>query len=90
MGNVIDIFSIVAIVTGVATTLGYGVAQFVSGVADVTGANIMADANGEPKITWQLAAQGLAALIAKGSVVSGLGRGIKWLSNLSTGLFLRF
>ncbi len=86
-GNVIDIFSIVAIVTGVATTLGYGVAQFVSGAAAVTGIDALRADDGEPQVFWQLGALGLAALIATGSVVSGLGRGIKWLSNLSTGLF---
>ena len=86
-GNIIDIFSIVAIVTGVATTLGYGVAQFVSGAAAVTGIDGRRAEDGEPQVVWQLAALGLAAIVATGSVVSGLGRGIKWLSNLSTGIF---
>lgn len=86
-GNLVDIFSIVAIITGVATTLSYGVAQFVSGAADVTGANSLLDGSGAPLVSWQLAALGLAAVIATGSVVSGVGRGIKWLSNFSVALF---
>lgn len=86
-GNIIDIFSIVAIITGVATTLGYGVAQLVSGAADISEAGALTDASGEPRMTWQLAALGLTAVVATGSVVSGLGRGIKWLSNLSTAIF---
>ncbi|GAB5486009.1 MAG: BCCT family transporter [Parasphingorhabdus sp.] len=87
LGNLVDVFSIVAIITGVATTLSYGVAQFVSGAADVTGSNALLDESGAPLVTWQLAALGLAAVVATGSVVSGVGRGIKWLSNLSVALF---
>ncbi|MEO1702431.1 MAG: BCCT family transporter [Pseudomonadota bacterium] len=87
VGNLIDIFSIVAIITGVATTLGYGVAQLVSGLSDVTGAEIFTYADGEPTTAWQLAALVVSAVVATGSVVSGVARGIKWLSNFSIALF---
>lgn len=87
LGNLIDVFSIVAIITGVATTLGYGVAQFVSGMSDVTQSAALTYDDGEPRTTWQLSALAMSAIIATGSVVSGVGRGIKWLSNFSIGLF---
>lgn len=87
VGTLIDVFSIVAVITGVATTLAYGVAQFVAGAADVSGATALLDEDREPGIAWQLAALALSAVIATGSVVSGVGRGIKWLSNGSIALF---
>lgn len=86
-GNLIDVFSIFAIIVGVATTLGYGVAQFVSGAHAVTGFDTLVNADNSPRLVWQLVALVFAAAVATGSVVSGVARGIKWLSNLSTLLF---
>ncbi|MEM7257396.1 MAG: BCCT family transporter [Pseudomonadota bacterium] len=86
-GNLIDVFSIFAIIVGVATTLGYGVAQFVSGAHAVTGFNTLVESDNSPRLMWQLVALVFAAAVATGSVVLGVARGIKWLSNLSTFLF---
>lgn len=83
-GNCVDVFSIFAIIVGVATTLGYGVAQFVSGAHSATGLATFICQTGQPAVIWQLVALCMAGLIATGSVIAG---GIKWLSILGAWLF---
>lgn len=84
IGNCVDIFSIFAIIVGIATTLGYGVAQFVSGAHSVTGLSVLVCDAGRPALVWQLVALGLVGVIATGSVILG---GIRWLSVVAAWLF---
>ena len=69
-------------------TIGYGVSQFASGIYNITGADWMMTADGAPTLFAQL----LALVIVMGastlSALSGVGRGIKWLSNINMGLGL--
>lgn len=87
VGVAVDIFSIVAIITGIATTMGYGVATLSSGVGRISGISFFADADGVPKLTALLLILALSAGIAVASVVSGVGKGVKWLLNGGTALF---
>ncbi|MCJ8138768.1 BCCT family transporter [Falsirhodobacter halotolerans] len=86
LGHVVDIVAVVATVVGVAQTLGFGVEQFVSGLYRVTGAGWLLNVEGSASATAII----LGLLIIVGastlSAVSGVGRGIKWLSNLNIGL----
>ncbi|TKW68848.1 MAG: BCCT family transporter [Paracoccus denitrificans] len=86
LGHVIDIVSVIATVLGVAVTLGYGVAQFAAGIHNITGMDWLMNAEGEPT----LAAMLLALIVVMGlstlSALSGVGKGIKWLSNINMGL----
>lgn len=106
LGHLIDILGIVATVLGIAVTIGFGVSQLVNGVSAVTG-----DMSGLEWL-MQPAAEGAAAepstygllaalLVIMGlstiSAASGVGRGIKYLSNLNLllsmvliGMFLAF
>ncbi|WP_199711210.1 BCCT family transporter [Tessaracoccus antarcticus] len=78
LGNVVDVVAIVGTIFGVATSLGFGVAQVAGGLEFL----------GIAKDTTPLQVGlifGVTAL-ATLSVVSGLDKGIKWLSNLNMGL----
>ena len=83
-GNLVDMFSIYAIIVGTATTLGYGVAQVVSGAHSATGLPMLLSDTGQPVLVWQLAALGCAGAVGTASV---FGHGIKWLSIVSGWLF---
>lgn len=86
LGDLVDVLGVVATILGVSVTIGFGVSQFVDGVYAVSGMGWLMDTAGEtPKpttvglIAALLAIMGLSIL----SAVSGVGRGIKYLSNLN-------
>ena len=78
LGDVIDVTAVVGTLFGVATSLGFGVAQIAAGL-EFTG---LASASTGLQVALIVGITALAAL----SVVSGLGKGIKWLSNVNMGL----
>lgn len=85
LGNVIDIVAVVATILGVAQTLGFGVEQFVAGLTRIGIGGLMNDggtANTTGIIVALLAIMGASTA----SALSGVGKGIKWLSNLNMGL----
>ncbi|MFL0355966.1 BCCT family transporter [Erythrobacter sp. GH1-10] len=85
-GHVVDIVSVVATILGVAVTMGLGVEQFVAGLHRVGLGDWLVAADG----TSSTSAIIVALLVLVGastiSALSGVGRGIKWLSNLNMGL----
>jgi len=72
IGDVIDIFAVLATLFGLATSLGFGVQQIASGLNHVFG---LADG-----ITTQIIIIAIITLIATGSVVLGVDKGVKVLS----------
>ena len=78
LGHVIDIMAVLATLFGLATSLGYGAEQIAAGL------NYLFDipANNTTKVVLIL----LIISIALGSVVAGLDKGIKRLSELNLGL----
>lgn len=97
LGDVVDISAVIATVLGVAVTIGYGITQFASGLHTLTGADWMINSDGAPTNSAMLI--GLVLIMAASilSAASGVGKGIKWLSNLNMvlsfvllGLFLIF
>ena len=85
VGHLIDIVAIVGTIFGVVTSLGIGVQQIASGL-DFMG---WVDSDNEMLLTWLVV--GIMA-IATFSVITGVHKGLKWLSNinmiLATGLAL--
>ncbi len=79
LGDAIDVVAIVGTVAGVATSLGLGVQQITAGFVHLG----LID---EGTDTIRVILIVLITSIAVVSVVSGLGRGIKWLSNINLGL----
>lgn len=93
LGHVIDVTAVVATILGIAQTIGLGLTAFASGVYNITGIEwIVTD--GEPTTGALLVALGIVMLFSCASALSGVGKGIKWLSNLnmvlSFGLLLFF
>lgn len=83
LGHIVDIVAVVATILGAAQALGYGVEQFVSGIYRISGANWLLNEVG----TGSNLALALGLVIIMGitilSALSGVGKGIKWLSNIS-------
>lgn len=88
LGHIVDIVSVIATILGVSVTIGYGVSQFASGIFNITGAGWIMNDQGTPTVFAML----LALVIVMGastlSAMSGVGRGIKWLSNINMSLSL--
>jgi len=85
-GHVVDIVAILATIVGLSVTIGYGVSQLASGFFNISGAQWLVDEVGKPTLVAQLV--GLVLIIGASclSAMSGLKKGIKWLSNINMGL----
>jgi len=93
LGHIIDIVAVVATILGVAQTLGFGVEQFVAGLTrigfeglaygpdavDAAGKSISGSATTLGIVVALLVIMGASTL----SALSGVGKGIKWLSNIN-------
>lgn len=88
LGHVVDIVSVIATILGVSVTIGYGVSQFASGIFNITGASWMMQADGNPTKVAMLLALVIVIGASTLSALSGVGLGIKWLSNINMGLSL--
>ncbi|WP_136443865.1 BCCT family transporter [Pacificoceanicola onchidii] len=91
LGHVVDVLGVVATILGVSVTIGYGVSQFIDGLYAITGMAWIMDLTGDaPKpgavglIAGLVVIMGLSII----SAVSGVGRGVKYLSNLNLVLSL--
>ncbi len=77
-GNVIDAVALAGIMFGVATSLGFGVLQISAGLDSAGLAS--------PTLSTQLWLIAGITVAVLGSVLSGVGRGMKWLSSFNLGL----
>jgi choline/glycine/proline betaine transport protein len=90
LGHSIDVVAVVATVLGVSQTLGFGVEQFVSGLSRIgvgdwlysTAADGTRSSSRLGIIVALVVIMGASTL----SALSGVGKGIKWLSNINMGL----
>ena len=90
-GHMIDVLGVVATILGVSVTIGFGVSQFVDGVYAVTGMEWLMMGEGDaPKPSTVGLISALVVIMSMSiiSAVSGVGRGIKYLSNLNLVLSL--
>lgn len=83
LGHMVDIFAVVATILGVAQTLGFGVEQFVSGMYRIGLGNWMLNEDGTSSTAAILFAVIIIMVASTLSALSGVGKGIKWLSNLN-------
>ena len=86
LGHVIDIISVIATILGVSVTLGYGVSQFAAGLYNITGMDWLMDAEGTPTSFAMIFCLVIVMVLSTMSALSGVGKGIKWLSNINMGL----
>jgi len=85
-GHIVDVLGVVATILGVSVTIGFGVSQFIDGLYAITGMEWMMDMSGDAPapakvglVTGLVCIMGLSII----SAVSGVGRGVKYLSNLN-------
>lgn len=87
LGHAADILAIFGTIFGVATSLGLGVQQMATGLHALTGwgvfVDVAADGKQSPNMAAMLALIACISALATVSVVSGLGRGVKILSELN-------
>ncbi|MES0863120.1 BCCT family transporter [Ruegeria sp. SCPT10] len=86
LGHVVDVLGVVATILGVSVTIGYGVSQFIDGVYAITGMQWVMDLGGEVPTPSKVGLiSGLLVIMSLSiiSAVSGVGRGVKYLSNLN-------
>ena len=82
LGHVIDIVAVVATILGVSQTLGFGVDQFVAGLTRI-GISGLIGADGTASTSGIIIALIMIMGLSTLSALSGVGRGIKWLSNIN-------
>lgn len=85
-GHIVDIVAVVATILGVAVTMGLGVEQFVAGLARLGLGDWLLDPDGSSSLLAVVIALTVLVGLSTLSALSGVGRGIKWLSNLNMGL----
>ena len=85
-GHVVDVVAVVATILGVAVTMGLGVEQFVAGLARLGLGDWLLDPDGSSSVPAILLALAILVGASTLSALSGVGKGIKWLSNLNLGL----
>lgn len=87
LGHLVDILGVVATILGVSVTIGYGVSQFVDGmyaITDMSWLVTIVDGNPpKPSTAGLITALVLIMSLSVLSAVSGVGKGIKYLSNLN-------
>lgn len=88
IGHIVDIVAIMAIIAGMTTTIVLGVEQICSGLSALTGSPFFADNAGNPPLIALFTALVVAIAVALASVISGVDRGVKWISNF--GMMLTF
>ncbi|WP_318152285.1 BCCT family transporter [Nocardioides hwasunensis] len=79
LGDVIDVIAVVGTLFGVATSLGFGVSQIGAGLAYL---GVVDEASTTLKVALIIGITAIAIV----SVVSGIDKGIKWLSNINMGM----
>ncbi|SHK46615.1 BCCT, betaine/carnitine/choline family transporter [Shimia gijangensis] len=91
LGHVVDVLGVVATILGVSVTIGFGVSQFIDGVYAITGVEWIMNSAGDVPVPSKVGlVAGLVVIMGLSiiSAVSGVGRGVKYLSNLNLVLSL--
>jgi len=83
LGHVVDVVAVVATILGVAQTLGFGVEQFVAGMARIGIGEWLTNEAGTASPTGIIVAIVIIMSASTLSALSGVGKGIKWLSNIN-------
>ena len=78
IGHIVDVVAVVGTLFGVATSLGFGITQIAAGLQYLGWITV--------DNWWIVGMIVVITGIAVASVVSGVGKGLKWLSNINMGL----
>jgi choline/carnitine/betaine transport len=85
-GHIVDIVAVVATILGIAQALGFGVEQFVAGMYRIGLGEWLINEAGTASTLGIIFAITVIMTASTLSAISGVGRGIKWLSNINMGL----
>ncbi|RGP39671.1 Glycine betaine transporter BetL [Altererythrobacter insulae] len=85
-GHIVDVVAVVATILGVSVTMGLGVEQFVAGLHRIGMGDWLLSDSGSASSAAIIVALVVLVGASTVSALSGVGRGIKWLSNLNMGL----
>ena len=90
IGDIVDVLGVVATILGVSVTIGFGVSQLVDGIYAITGMEWLMNGADAPAPSKVGLIVGLVLIMSMSivSAVSGVGRGVKYLSNLNLVLSL--
>lgn len=85
LGDIIDISAVIATIFGISQTIGVGLSTFASGLYSITGAEwlVTSAASPEPTTGALLLSLFIVMCLSTASALSGVGRGVKWLSNIN-------
>lgn len=87
VGNIVDITAVVATILGISQTIGLGLDSFSAGLYNFTGAEWLMTTNADgvlvPSTGSMLLALAVVMVCSTLSALSGVGKGIKWLSNIN-------
>jgi choline/carnitine/betaine transport len=83
LGHIVDISAVIATVLGVAVTVGFGVSQYASGIYEVFGFEWLLNTDKSPSTQGMIFALFIVMSLSILSAASGVGKGIKWLSNIN-------
>ena len=88
IGNIIDIAAVISTLLGISQTIGLGLGAFASGLYNITGADWLMTAGDSPEPTTGalLFCLLIVMILSTLSALSGVGKGIKWLSNTNMAL----
>lgn len=86
LGHVVDIVAVVATILGAAQALGYGVEQFVAGMYRIGLGEWLLNSEGKASSAAIVFSISIITAATIASAFSGVGRGIKWLSNINLSL----
>lgn len=86
LGHIVDVAAVVATLLGAGQALGLGVQQFVSGLHRIGGGDWLVNPEGTASAAAIMMSVVLIGAATIASAFSGVGKGIKWLSNLNMGL----
>lgn len=90
VGHMVDVMGVIATILGVSVTIGFGVSQLVDGIYAITGMEWLMNGAETPAPSKVGLISALIVIMAMSivSAVSGVGRGVKYLSNLNLVLSL--
>ncbi|MEM7083516.1 MAG: BCCT family transporter [Pseudomonadota bacterium] len=83
LGHLFDVVAVVATLLGAGQALGYGVEQFVSGLYRIGLGEWLLNEQGTASSTAIVFGMSAILALTIASALSGVGRGIKWLSNIN-------
>lgn len=88
LGHAVDVLAVVATVLGISVTVGTGVTQLISGFDTISSVSWLLNEEGKPTNSAIIAVLVMIMLLSTLSALTGVGRGVKWLSNVNTSLSL--